>query len=69
MRTDERDLLPKWFDALSHRLRAKESVRRTKGTDGSALVALVQDDDHEMMIRLFFAMKVWVLKEGFEFAD
>jgi hypothetical protein len=32
-------------------------------------VALVQDDDHEMMIRLFFAMKVWVLKEGFELAD
>jgi hypothetical protein len=65
VRTDERDRLPRWFDAVSHRFRAKESVRRTKGTDGSALVALVQDDDHEMMIRLFFAMKVWVLKEKF----
>jgi hypothetical protein len=65
VRTDERDRLPKWFDAVSHRLRAKESVRRTKGTDGSALVALVQEADHEMMIRLFFAMKVWVLKEKF----
>lgn len=65
VRTDERHLLPKWFDQVSHRLRAKASVRRTKGTDGAALVALVQDDDHEMMIRLFFAMKVWVLKEKF----
>ncbi len=65
VRTDERDLLPKWFDAVSHRLRAKASVRRTKGTDGNALVALVQEADHEMMIRLFFAMKVWVLKEKF----
>ena len=65
VRTDERDLLPNWFDAVSHRLRAKESVRRTKGTDGNALVALVQEADHEMMIRLFFAMKVWVLKEKF----
>lgn len=65
VRTDERHLLPKWFDLISHRLRAKESVRRTKGTDGQALVALVQDADHEMMIRLFFAMKVWVLKEKF----
>ena len=65
VRTDQRHLLPKWLDGASHRLRAKESVRRTKGTDGNALVALVQDDDHEMMIRLFFALKVWVLKEGF----
>jgi hypothetical protein len=65
VRTDERQLLPKWFDLISGRLRAKESVRRTKGTDGSALVALVQEADHEMMIRLFFAMKVWVLKEKF----
>lgn len=65
VRTSERDLLPRWFDQVSHRLRAKESVRRTKGTDGQALVALVQDADHEMMIRLFFAMKVWVLKEKF----
>jgi len=64
-RTDERARLPKWFDGVSHRLRAKDSVRRTRGTDGSALVALVQEDDHELMIRLFFAMKVWVLKEGF----
>ena len=65
VRTDERDRLPKWFDAVSHRLRAKASVRRTKGTDENALVALVQDDDHELMIRLFFATKVWVLKEKF----
>ena len=65
VRTDERDRLPKWFDGVSHRLRAKESVRRTKGTDQNALVALVQEADHEMMIRLFFAMKVWVLKEKF----
>jgi hypothetical protein len=65
VRTDERHQLPKWFDQISGRLRAKESVRRTRGTDGKALVALVQDADHEMMIRLFFAMKVWVLKERF----
>ena len=69
IRTDERDLLPKWFEPVSHRLRAKESVRRTKGTDGNALVVLVQDADHEMMIRLFFAMKVWVLKEKFSLPE
>jgi hypothetical protein len=32
-------------------------------------VALVQDADHEMMIRLFFAMKVWVLKEKFSLPE
>lgn len=69
VRTNERDLLPKWFSLINHRLRAKQSVRRTKGTDGSALVALVQDADHEMMIRLFFAMKVWVLKEKFSLPE
>jgi hypothetical protein len=69
VRTDQRHQLPKWFDLIGHRLRAKESVRRTRGTDGKALVALVQDADHEMMIRLFFAMKVWVLKEKFSLPE
>jgi hypothetical protein len=69
IRTDERNLLPKWFEHISGRLRAKESVRRTRGTDGKALVVLVQDADHELMIRLFFAMKVWVLKEQFSLPE
>jgi hypothetical protein len=47
-------------------MRTKESVRSTKGTDGNTLVILVQPDDHVMMIRLYFAMKVWILKEGIE---
>jgi len=28
------------------------------------LVALVRADEHDRMIALFFATKVWVLKEG-----
>jgi hypothetical protein len=47
-------------------MRRKERVRSTRGTDGNALVVLVNPDDHAMMIRLYFAMKVWVLKEGIE---
>ena len=68
VRADERAGLPRWFTPVLGRLRAKDSVRKSKGTDGKALVALVAlvgEDDHAMMIRLFFAMKVWVLKEGF----
>jgi hypothetical protein len=63
VRGDERNELPPWFDTLKGRMRLKQRVRTTKGNDGEDLVVLVGPDDHEAMIRLFFAMKVWVLKE------
>jgi hypothetical protein len=63
IRSDERGELPSWFDTLKGRMRLKQKVRTTKGNDGEDLVVLVRPDDHETMIRLFFAMKVWVLKE------
>ena len=66
IRWDERGDLPRWFEKLERRMRRKERVRSTKGTDGNALVVLVDPDDHAAMIRLYFATKVWVLKEGIE---
>ena len=66
IRGDQRHDLPSWFESLQGRMRTKERVRSTRGTDGNTLVILVQPDDYAMMIRLFFAMKVWVLKEGIE---
>jgi len=63
VRGDERGDLPAWFDALRSRMRVKKKVKNTKGTDGDALVVLVSAGDHAAMIRLFFATKVWVLKE------
>jgi hypothetical protein len=63
VRGSERGELPPWFDALKNRMRVKQNVRNTKGTDGEALVVLVSAGDHAAMIRLFFATKVWVLKE------
>jgi hypothetical protein len=66
IRGDQRRDLPKWFESLQGRMRTKESVRSTRGTDGNVLVILVQPDDYATMIRLYFAMKVWVLKEGIE---
>jgi hypothetical protein len=44
-------------------MRVKEKVRNTRGTDGQALVLLVQAEDHPTMIRLFFATKVWIMTE------
>lgn len=64
IRWDERGDLPRWFEGLERRMRRKERVRSTKGTDGNTLVVLVDPDDHAAMIRLYFATKVWVLKEG-----
>jgi hypothetical protein len=63
VRGDERGALPAWFDSLRSRMRVKQNVKTTKGTDGEALVVLVSAGDHAAMIRVFFATKVWVLKE------
>jgi hypothetical protein len=63
VRADQRDRLPRWFDAVRGKMRTKEKVKPTRGTDGRALVVLVPPADHVSMIRLFFATKVWILKE------
>ena len=68
IRGDQRGELPPWFDALKGRMRTKQNVRPTKGNDGEDLVVVVAAQDHAAMIRLFFATKVWVLKEGFSLA-
>lgn len=68
VRGDERSRLPSWFDAVQGRMRLKKNVRQTRGTDGESLVVLLPSGDHAAMIRLFFAMKVWVMKEGFSLA-
>ena len=59
----EKDKLPSWFKQISSRIKIKETVRQTHGTDGHALVVTVGANDYETMIRLFFTMKVWILKE------
>lgn len=61
----ERGLLPKWFKSLKHRIRLKGTVTTTRGTDAKAQVLLVRKRDYVGMIRLFFALKVWVLEEGY----
>lgn len=64
VKTDQRGDLPHWFSDVAGRMRKKEAVRPTKGTDGNALVVLVSAGDHAEMIRMFFATKVWILSEG-----
>jgi hypothetical protein len=62
-RGEESDL-PYWIRSLGSRIKQKQTVRPTRGTDGHSLVILVPPDDHAMMIRLFLATKAWVLKRG-----
>ena len=69
VRGDQRGKLPPWFDGLKGRMRKKTNVRPTKGNDGEDLVVVVAAQDHAAMIRLFFATKVWILKEGFSLAE
>jgi hypothetical protein len=64
LRGSDREKLPGWFEEIGSRLRLKDTVRATKGNDADTLVALVRPDEHDLMIGLFFATKVWVLKEG-----
>ena len=67
VRANQRGKLPRWFDPLRGRMRIKETVKPTRGTDGHSLVVLVPANDHRAMIRLFFATKVWILKERIVF--
>lgn len=60
---DERHALPHWFAELKARMRRKEAVKPTKGTDANALVVLVPAGDYAAMIRLYFTTKVWILSE------
>jgi hypothetical protein len=54
--------LPLWFKQFDARLRKKTTIASTRGTDAESLVMYCAPDDHEFMIRAFFATKVWVLR-------
>ena len=68
-RVDEKKKLPYWLKTLNGRMRSKESVRHTRGTDSDSLVIVVDPDDHQQMVALFLAAKAWVLKERFQLRD
>ena len=68
-RVDEKDRLPYWFRSVRGRMRSKEAIRHTRGTDSDSLVITVPAEDHQQMIALFLAAKAWVLKERFRFRD
>ena len=54
-RRGERGALPKWFQRIGYRMRLKQTVSKTRGTDANAQVVLVRPADHKTMISLYFA--------------
>jgi hypothetical protein len=62
----ERSLLPPWFKYFIPDMRLKNTVTTTAAHDGKSQVVLVGREDYERMIRLFFALRVWVLQEGIQ---
>jgi len=62
----DRSLLPPWFKYFLADMRLKNTVTTTAASDGRSQVVLVGRDDYERMIRLFFALRVWVLQEGIQ---
>jgi len=59
----KRSLLPTYIRKFAIRL--KKTVAATQGTDGNSQVAIIKPTNHRAMIRLFFALKVWILYDQF----
>jgi hypothetical protein len=59
---EQRKVLPAYIAAFD--LHAKSQVATTRGGDAESLVAVLPRDDHAQMIRLYFAVKAWPLREG-----
>ena len=64
-RRGQRDQLPPWLQPFRRRMRLEGTVRDTDGTDAAAQVLMVEPDDHERMIKVFFATKIWVQTTGY----
>ena len=64
-RRGERDDMPPWIAPFRYRMRLKATVKETRGTDAKAQVVMLGAADHERMIQLFFAMRVWPEIVGF----
>ena len=65
VRFSERDALPAWFAPLRPKMKKKETVKATKGTDGESLAMVVESGDYPTMIQIFFASRVWPLLTRF----
>jgi hypothetical protein len=61
-----RTTLPLWLKGYRSRMRLKSTVAITRGHDGNAQVVIVNPEDYASMIKLYFALKVWVMQEAYQ---
>ncbi len=64
---EEIDRLPKWLKGFKPI--PKRKVARTKANDGGSLVSIFDPKNHRDMIRLFLALKPWILDDGYTPAE
>ena len=56
---------PKWFQTFRWRMRLKKTLTTTLGHDHNAQVIFAERENHALMIKIFFALKVWVLASDY----
>lgn len=64
LKKDNKKFMPKWLKEF-HPVQ-KQRVTKSAANDGEHLVAVVDRDDHIRMIKLFMALKPWVLDRGYD---
>jgi len=61
----DRPEFPKWFQTFRWRMRLKKTLTTTLGNDYNAQVIFADRENHALLIRIFFALKVWVLESKY----
>jgi hypothetical protein len=64
LRKDAKRFMPRWLKSFSPI--QKQRVSGTDANDGEHLVAVMDRNNHIHMIKLFLALKAWVLDEGYD---
>lgn len=63
----KRSFLPIYIRKFN--LRLKKTAVSTRGTDSNYEIAVTQPQNHRAMIRLFFALKIWVMYDNFSLTE
>ena len=61
----DRPEFPKWFQTFRWRMRLKKSLTTTRGHDYNAQVIFADRKNHSLLIKIYFALKVWVLASDY----
>ncbi|MGH7684725.1 MAG: BRCT domain-containing protein, partial [Vulcanimicrobiaceae bacterium] len=63
LRKEEKSVIPRWLREFTPIQKGRAT---SAGLDRKHLVSVVEREDHSRMIRLFLALKAWVLDDGYD---